>query len=175
MRLMARPVTAPAAKNHRPRTPGPSRPGAPLRPPPGAAPDWQPGTADSGAFSGPAGRRVGCPARRHRRASRTGRWQGHRQPRQVIAWSVRWRSETSPESSGDLPGHFVEAADAGGLTFGLAAPDGDSVAASRHAISAVRHARSPRQAGRRGAYRKIVLLSRDHPIAWSPAARHTAG
>src|SRR6266496_1305287 len=25
------------------------------------------------------------------------------------------------------------------------------------------------------AYRKIVLLSRDHPIAWSPAARHTAG
>jgi hypothetical protein len=42
------------------------------------------------------------------------------------------------EASGDLPGYFVEAAEAGGLTLGLAASDGDSVAALRHAISAVR-------------------------------------
>ena len=42
----------------------PFPPRAPLRPPPGAAADWQPGTVDSGAFSGPAGRRVGRPARR---------------------------------------------------------------------------------------------------------------
>ena len=95
MQLTARPVTAPAARNHRPRTPGPSRP-APLRPPPGAAPDRQPGTVDSGAFSGPAGRRAGRPARRHRRASRTGRGRGHRQSRQLIARSVRWRERDKP-------------------------------------------------------------------------------
>ena len=35
----------------------------------------------------------------------------------------------APEASGDLLGHFVEAAEAGGLTSGLAASDGDSVAA----------------------------------------------
>jgi hypothetical protein len=42
----------------------------------------------------------------------------------------------APEASGDLPGHFVEDAEAGGLTSGLAASDGDSVAAFRYAISA---------------------------------------
>ena len=72
---------------------GPFPPRAPLRPPPGAAPHRQPGTVDSGAFSGPAGRRVGRPARRHRRASRTGRGRSHRQPRQLIERSVRWREE----------------------------------------------------------------------------------
>lgn len=97
MQLTARPVTAPAARNHRPRPPGPSRTGPfPLGPPPGAAPGRQPGTVDSGAFSDPAGRRVGRPARRHRRASRTGRGRGHRQPRQLIARSVRWRERDMP-------------------------------------------------------------------------------
>ena len=75
---------------------GPFPPRAPLRPPPGAAPDRQPGTVDSGAFSGPAGRRAGRPARRHRRASRTGRGRGHRQSRQLIARSVRWRERDKP-------------------------------------------------------------------------------
>ena len=96
MQLTARLVTAPAARNHRPRTPGPSPPRAPLRPPPGAVPDRQPGTVGSGAFSGPAGRRVGRPARRHRRASRTGRGRGRRQSRQLIARSVRWREPDKP-------------------------------------------------------------------------------
>jgi hypothetical protein len=42
----------------------------------------------------------------------------------------------NPEASGHLPGHFVEAAEAGGLTSSLPASDGDRVAASRYAISA---------------------------------------
>jgi hypothetical protein len=44
----------------------------------------------------------------------------------------------NPEASGHLPDHFVEAAEAGGLTSSLPASDGDRVAASRYAISAVR-------------------------------------
>jgi hypothetical protein len=39
------------------------------------------------------------------------------------------RARQAPEASGHLPGHFVEAAEAGGLTSGLAASDGDSLAA----------------------------------------------
>jgi hypothetical protein len=46
----------------------------------------------------------------------------------------------NPEASGHLPGHFVEAAEAGGLTSSLPASDGDRVAASRYAISDDRRA-----------------------------------
>jgi hypothetical protein len=37
----------------------------------------------------------------------------------------------NPEASGHLPDHFVEAAEAGGLTSSLPASDGDRVEASR--------------------------------------------
>ena len=64
MHLTARPVTVPAAKTtvlaHL-ALPAP-RPAPPFS---RAAPDWQPGTVDSGAFPGRAGRRVGRRARRH--------------------------------------------------------------------------------------------------------------
>ena len=42
----------------------------------------------------------------------------------------------APQASGHLPGHFAKAAEAGGLTSGLTASDGDSTAALRYAISA---------------------------------------
>ena len=116
---------------------GPFPPRAPLRPPPGAVPDRQPGTVGSGAFSGPAGRRVGRPARRHRRASRTGRAARSSPVSSAdCAVSAMAGAGQAPEASGDLPGHFIEAAEAGGLTSGLAASDGDSTAVLRYAISA---------------------------------------
>ena len=71
MHLTARPVTA-RRPNHRPGTPG--------LPAPRPAP--------------PFSRRCFGRAARHSRFRRTGR-RGHRQPRQLIARSARWRSETT--------------------------------------------------------------------------------
>jgi hypothetical protein len=85
----ARPVTAPAAKTTLP---------AP-RPAPPASRRCCGLAARHSRFRcvlRPAGRRVGRPVRRHHRASRTGRGQGHRQPRQLIARSVRWRERDKP-------------------------------------------------------------------------------
>ncbi len=132
---MARPVTAPAAKIYRPRTCGPFPPPQPLRPPPGplrtGSPAWR-----FRRVLRPCWPTGGRPARRHRRTFRVGRRRGHRQLRQVIARAVRCRERDKPqEASGDQPGHFGEAAEVGGLTSGLGGPDGDSVAAVRHAIS----------------------------------------
>ena len=59
--------------------------------------------------------------------------------------------------TGDPPGHFGEAAEAGGLSSGLAGPDGDTVAAVRHAISALCTPARTRRSGR-GLRPDLVVL-----------------
>jgi len=135
MQLTARPVTAPAARNHRPRAPGPSRPapraarlpallrtGSPaqsvaVRSPalPAGAPVVGP-AASPGISHGPRAR--SSPASSADRA--VSAMAGARQARKHPA-ICQVTSSRPPRPAG--------------LTSGLAASDGDSVAASRYARS----------------------------------------
>ena len=96
VQLTARPVTAPAARNHRPRTPGPSRLApryarlpALLRT--GSPAQSIPVRSSALLADAPVVRPGGTAG-----ASRTGRGRGHRQSRQPIAGSVRWRERDKP-------------------------------------------------------------------------------
>lgn len=94
MQLTARLVTAPAATNHRPRTPGPSRPRSARLPallrtgsPAQSISVRSPALLADAPVVRPGGTAG---------ASRTGRGRGHRQSRQLIARSVRWRERDKP-------------------------------------------------------------------------------